>query len=210
MRARRIIDRDPRSALTLLEVLLTLALIVVLGSLTWPALGRPLATQRLRYAADDIRTAWGRARISAISSGQTYVFRYTPEGNRYAIECQVAPEASFDAAAEEIVAETAAGMEPGLHAKQEHQLPEGCLFAAGQAVVDTRADTQQAMNAPPADEELTWADPILFYPDGTCSTARLRLVNEHGRLIELSLRGLTGVTTVGPIQSVEAIGGTVQ
>ena len=45
------------------------------------------------------------------------------------------------------------------------------------------------------------SDPILFYPDGTTSTSRLRLHNEYGRWMELSIRGLTGVVTVGPIQN---------
>jgi len=44
--------------------------------------------------------------------------------------------------------------------------------------------------------------PILFYPDGTTSTARLLLRNEYDRSIELSLRGLTGVARVGELKTV--------
>jgi len=55
-----------RKATTLIEVLLVLALLVMLAAMTWPALDRPMADQRLRKAADRVRTAWVRARIDAM------------------------------------------------------------------------------------------------------------------------------------------------
>lgn len=195
--------RDCR-AFTLLEVLLALALLVILAALTWPSLGRPLVNQRLRLAADQVRTAWARARIDAMSSGQTYVFHYVPDGDRYVIACQVNPEMLSDALwAGEMDVLSDQVDAAALAAPQEYFLPEGCRFAGGESFLDTRAELSLSLSTPLLDEELAWAEPIFFYPDGTTSTARLGLINENGRLIELFLRGLTGVVTLSPIQAVE-------
>ncbi len=47
--------------------------------------------------------------------------------------------------------------------------------------------------------------PILFYPDGTTSTARVTVVNELGDAITLTLRGLTGAVRVGGMETREAL-----
>jgi hypothetical protein len=54
-----------------------------------------------------------------------------------------------------------------------------------------------ADSIPTSEEGLAWAEPILFHPDGTTSTAQVRLVNEHGSTLDVSLRGLTGLSSVG-------------
>ena len=43
--------------------------------------------------------------------------------------------------------------------------------------------------------------PVYFFPDGTCSNVQIRLENEYHQTIGLSLRGLTGVVTVGEVQT---------
>jgi hypothetical protein len=43
---------------------------------------------------------------------------------------------------------------------------------------------------------------VLFYPDGTTSTAVVAVTNERNKSIEVSLRGLTGAVHVGPVESV--------
>jgi len=193
-----------RSAVTLLELLLVLCLMVILAALAWPALDRPLATQRLRKAADALRAEWGRARVEAISSGQTYIFRYTPESSQYSVECFLGPEAAPDAA---LLDESGVSGDqrqvPTASAWHERSLPEGIAFAAGQTAFDPRAQTvlAEAESLPPT--ESVPAEPILFYPDGTTSTAQVVLKNEHGSHIELSLRGLTGVVTVGETFALE-------
>jgi hypothetical protein len=50
-----------------------------------------------------------------------------------------------------------------------------------------------------------WSEPILFYPDGTASDATVVLENEYRRRIELTLRGLTGVATVGELYETEEV-----
>jgi prepilin-type N-terminal cleavage/methylation domain-containing protein len=205
--------RPGRRAFTLLELLLTLCLLVVLAALTWPALGRPMANQRLRSAADEVRTQWARARVAAISSGRVYAFRYAPNSDRYAVRPLDTSEFCMEGQGTEgttpVEAEAGGAV---VVTSREQRLPEGVLFTAGEKLPEASAASSAAPSVPASQEGLTseeglaWAEPILFHPDGTTSTAQLRLVNEHGATVDVSLRGLTGLSTVGPVtRSQEAI-----
>ena len=47
-----------------------------------------------------------------------------------------------------------------------------------------------------ADEE-GWSDPIVFYPNGRTENAHIRIKGERNAVVDVSLRGLTGVATAG-------------
>lgn len=196
-----------RRGLTLVEVLLAMSLIVVLASLTWPALTRPLALQRLRKAADQVRADWTRARVKAMSSGRTYVFQYSSDTDRYSVQ----PLTTGDTASEDALlgggelGAPATGQETGT--VNQRVLPEGITFycdPAEQQDPSALTGTIPGLDASGGGAILDGASPtseVRFLPDGTTSTARVVLKNEHGRSIELSLRGLTGVVTVGEVQA---------
>lgn len=204
--------RTERRAITLIEVLLVLALLVVLASMTWPALDRPMANQRLRKAADKVRTAWARARINAMSTGQTFRFRCTLESSEYTIDSQAGPESVefISSSADGQFGENASESTEPLSTKNR-RLPEDVRFVDGEVTFDTRAtiltDATDETSSDTAGQSL---DPILFFPDGTTSTATLILENKHQRRIELSLRGLTGVITVGDTYPVEDSSGATE
>src|SRR6185437_3581200 len=90
--------RHRRSAFTLLELLLALSVLVAVAAITWPALERPLASQRLRRAAEQVRTQWIKARTKAISTGETYSFRYEPDTARFRVESQSQEASLLEAA----------------------------------------------------------------------------------------------------------------
>jgi len=184
-----------RQGFTLLEVLLVLALAVAVTAVSLPALGRPWASQRLRSAADLIRAEWTRARFKAISTGQTVVFRYTPNGSRYLTEVWATDP--FSAWAGEFgVFE---GDDLGFRAPcEERALPQGITFVGAEVMADTRTE---ALDAELASASAEWSDAIYFYPDGTASTARLVLANEYSDWVELALRGLTGVITTSDVRA---------
>ena len=193
-----------RQALTLLEMLLVLCLLSVLVALAWPSLNRPMANQRLRKAADRVRAEWGRARVEAMSSGQTYLFRYVPETDRYSIQCRAGPDFAPDVTDGEGVGVVGEEMSPPAAPRQtERTLPDGVTFVAGQTKVDTRSQMIESQVGGLQTVEGGWSRPVLFYPDGTTSSARLLLKNKHDRYIELALRGLTGVVTVGQLHAAE-------
>ena len=47
----------------------------------------------------------------------------------------------------------------------------------------------------------TWSGTVSFYPDGRATNARWTLVSGEGYELEVSLRGLTGMATVGPVRA---------
>jgi len=194
-----------REAFTLLEIMLTLGIVVALAVLAWPALDRALVRQRLVKAADQVRAAWCRARVDAMESGQSYVFRYKVDGNRFRVRAR----ATEVTAGQELFGDVldASTDQSGLTEKNKSRpLPDGVTFLGGETAVDTRAALVISEGDQTNAVAEGWSDPILFYPDGTTSTARLILKNENGRCIELALRGLTGTVTVGEILLVEEVG----
>jgi len=171
-------QRPARQALTLLEVLLVLAVLALLAAAAWPSLERSLADQRLRNAADVVRAEWSHARAKAMSSGVAQQFCHEPDGRGYWIEArdEGTAVANADAAAPSAAADGFAdARRPG-----QSFLPDGIFF-------------------------FTENTPIIFYPDGACTTARIVLRNENDRGIALSIRGLTAVSAVGEIFQLEEV-----
>jgi len=202
----RLLPRPDRArrATTLMEVLLVLGILVMIASLAWPALNRAIETQRLEKAADLVRASWGRARVKALSTGRIHMFQYAVGGDRYTVQRRTAGEVTIDGVAEDLPTGFAdASYENPTPFGQERQLPEGVKFLGSQMVADTRAQMVAAEVNQFRPVEQGWSVPIFFYPDGTTSTARLVLKNQRGRTIELALRGLTGVATVGEVQGPE-------
>jgi Tfp pilus assembly protein FimT len=197
--------------MTLLEILLTLCLLVVLASLTWPSLGRPMAAQRLRESADQVRVEWVRARVHAMSTGQPHVFRYAGNGNAYVVDVQETDDDSDSASSassdKKSDATTDAGGDLGTDQETRQQrLPERVRFVSDQAGSPSASQPAATSTQTSAVDDADLSQAIVFYPDGTCSDATLRLENEYNQTIELSLRGLTGVVLVSQFGSGETSG----
>lgn len=181
-------------AFTLLETLLVLALFVIMAALAWPALEQPLAGQRLRRAADQVRAHWVRARNKAMLSGETYSFRYLPGSGESRLE-RSATSASGPQAASAGGTQAGAGHQGA--AAAEEDLPEGIIFLPAPGEAQPRGGVDMVQPSSAADG--LWSPPILFYPDGTATTARVVLKGQGDRHIAVQLRGLTGVTNVGEV-----------
>ncbi len=206
--------RVPRPAFTLMEVLLVLSILVAMTAIAWPMLDKAFAHRRLSIAAEQIRAAWGGARVDAMDSGQTYVFQYCLDAAEYKIECKATAVTADDPLFGDMFDQPAAGAtDPALvemnvaggAGSGGKQLPEGVTFAGSQTAADTRAAALTADTNLADAAAAGWSDPILFYPDGTTSTAQLAVKNQDNRCIILSLRGLTGTITIGEIQLVEEL-----
>ncbi len=78
--------RAHRSGYTLLELMLVLAVLTVIVSLTWPSLRKPLHRSAVQEAASQLVKDLGQARLAAIESGQSIRFRYEPGGGRYLLD----------------------------------------------------------------------------------------------------------------------------
>jgi prepilin-type N-terminal cleavage/methylation domain-containing protein len=174
--------------LTLVEVLLVLALLVVIGAVSAPLLEGSFSRAGLNSAGDVLRGAWAKARLAAMQSGQTYVFRFEPGGPRFqivALNDLGLPETSEMAPDAPDVQYKAVDM---LRLPQA-RLPDGVIFSTADV-----ATSNQLLATIPGAVEGPWSNPILFHPDGTTSDASLVLSNARQTTIRVTLRGLTGVS----------------
>jgi prepilin-type N-terminal cleavage/methylation domain-containing protein len=203
--------RRSKLAFTLLEILLVLAILVVIAAVATPSIARFARTQELRSSADVIRGEWARARVKAMKSGRVHVFVFEPDGRHYSVDYWIAEddvlEAGDDAALKKPDSFSDATRDPAetnsssTSAMFAEELPDGVRFLIGQSEETARsaevaADIEAAGTAT---DEVTWSAPILFYSDGTTSTAEIILANKEGRAVRVSLRGLTGVAHVSEV-----------
>ncbi len=196
------------SGMTLVELLLVLVLIVVLSSLAAPLFEGSLASVRLRGGSDQMLAAWSQARTHAIESGKAYQFRFEPEGSNYRVDPWLGgidPETLEDDTTLNTLGRTEAEIELE-DWKLEASLPEAILFSSAKSVL---ADENGEPSVTRLDQETTtakWSAAILFYPDGTTSTASLLLENGRGLFRRATLRALTGVGRVSDVLSREEVG----
>ena len=203
-----------RSGITLLEVLLVMALLVAIASMAAPALQGTLDGHRLRNAADTVRVAWTKARVEAMETGRTYLFRYQPSGNLYVVEPLYTQDDYLESAevtrngvavnASSPLASTSAD-QPTVPVGETDTLAEGIVFTGSEATVDLRAALLTGEETTGGSLDNQWSAPIFFYPDGTTSTARLALANQRECYVLLTMRGLTGIVAVSGLLSAEEL-----
>jgi prepilin-type N-terminal cleavage/methylation domain-containing protein len=192
--------RNRRPAMSLLELLLVLALLVVIAAIAAPSLERPMEAEKLRRCAQLVQAEWGKARIRAMQSGQTIVFQYQTDSGRYRVQ----PWYSDDYLLEgnqllDPAATTEAAALAGIG-----ELPEGVKFFTSTTLSETRSleiETELAKMSNSGAAGESWSAPVLFFPDGTTTTAETTLVNEAGSYVIVRLRGLTGVSRASNVLS---------
>ena len=207
-----------RLGFTLLEMMLVLSLMVVIAALVWPSLDKPFAAQRLRTSADQIRAELARGRVAAMQSGRLHVFSVDPSTGRFLV--QPADEPTSMIAMSPATMSTTSTTPTVLRGQA---LPDGIRLQELLAVDDVTPLPQAAQAqaaappgpssapaasiAPPSTTAVsgpaagsnaagptTAPQTIYFHPDGTTSSARFTLANQHGVTLVLELRGLTGAT----------------
>ena len=195
LRRSRAQDHGTRRAVTLIEIILVLAILVLVAAAAWPSIDRSLADQRLRDAADVVRAKWQHARAKAMSSGVAYQFCYSPDERTFWIEpCE-------DTTAADVTANPSGTTSEA----DRSELPEQVTFVegkvAGSSTETLPTDTSTTMEqSQPLEPETTEQNaPVIFSPDGTCSTAELTLRNDHDRVITVSIHGLTAIAVVGEV-----------
>lgn len=208
---RRLAYAQKRPGLTLMEIMLVLAVLVAVAAIALPALHGPMSDQRLRKAGDLVLAQWARARLTAMKTGQMQVFVYEIGSEFYRVQPfsnqTDALEASADA--DQTLAPNAIYQDPSQAQRDSvlgvagQRLPSGVTFFLGEIDVDTRLAQAQSEGAT-AELGGALAQPIVFYPDGTTTSARLVLTNERF-FVELKLRGLTGMGRASDLLITEEI-----
>jgi prepilin-type N-terminal cleavage/methylation domain-containing protein len=194
-----------RRGVSLMELLLVLVLLVIAGSIAVPAITGAFGGAKLKRAGDKVIARWAEARAQAIETGVPYQFRFTPNTNSYRIEPLTdvlqsgASGAGGSPASTAPESATSTQVETDANRRSldktttiESQLPEPILFVGGQAAGydatndERRVDDLQTIGS-------SWSSPIIFFPDGSASTASVVLQNDLPQYLRLTIRGLTGV-----------------
>ena len=213
---------------TLIEVMLVLAILVVIASLSVRMTSGLLANFRIRQSSEDIRAEWTRLRIKAMEDGHIYCFRFSYGSDQYRVDrvldahftaqfgspndstYQYSDDPLLDKTIDpdELTREDYFLPDPDMEYAQtplnlslKSVLPKNCFFADCYVKPDSRGRYYEGADNYSFSSGADWSKPILFYPDGTTSTATILIKNDQARCIELHLRGLTGAVTISSIGS---------
>jgi prepilin-type N-terminal cleavage/methylation domain-containing protein len=155
-----------RSGFTLFELMLVMAIVLVAGALSIPAIEAMMADARVKGARDMVRAKWADIRARAIDEGRPYKFSIIGGSGLYKLEPVDINEPSDT------------GGDPLIFVGE---LPPGVLFASDQGVVGSGGGG--------GDYE-TW---VTFLPDGTAREDKELYFGKEGiRPIGLRVRALTG------------------
>lgn len=170
-----ILRRQRRSAFTLLEILLVLAILIALGAMIYPTLSGMYGDVRVKAAADDVQASWTEARAHAIEEGRSYRFAVQPNTGIF----KVAPDAD--------------GFWDGSGGQQDENEPppftqEGELSSGIQ--FDVPADLPSSGG---------WSTVVVFNPDGGCSQdveVTLKEDDADAAPVIVKVRAMTGAISV--------------
>jgi hypothetical protein len=177
--------QTPRRAYTLLEVVLTMAVIVIAVGVSFPAVSSMYTQQRLRAGTDTVRAAWVNARTHAIEEARPYRFSVVPGKGNF----RIAPDdPSFWS-----------GSPPQIDSDHpaliiEDALPRGMRFTINHAPVDKQGDS--VLESVSASQ---WKTIAVFETDGTSQEdveVTLGMDDGSGRPLVILLRGVTGSSSV--------------
>lgn len=207
--------RIARGGFTLLELLLVLAIIAMMGAIAAPRITDMFERQKLRGAANDLRLVWDEARITAMRTGQTQVFNCVPETGSYTVKPLLLQSDATDVGQGATVmlsgGVTGETTSNGLLTAADLTLADSkslaesitfvsCLVVGNMRAIATAQESQTTGTGEVNTQNIGQA--VIFYPDGSASTAEVRIQNERGDVRAVQVRGLTGVSRVVEISNV--------
>lgn len=181
---------------TLLELLLVLVVMVVIAALVLPSIDRLLDGQKVDKGADLVRSALGRARVSAIREGKVHAFVCQPGSSGML----VAPLESLAGTSTNLATVFGPEREQARISNvdfADDQLPQRVRFTSTAVIANSRSDAAEDAAGAAASGALQY---ILFYPDGTSQDAQINITNEKGYQKRIVVRGLTGTSRVTSLE----------
>ncbi|QEG22441.1 prepilin-type N-terminal cleavage/methylation domain-containing protein [Mariniblastus fucicola] len=176
-----------RSAFTLIELLLVMAVVIVVMSMAAPSVNRMFQRTALDRGADRVRAAMGKARVDAIKEGDVYAVFIARGSNWF----DSGPFANSRDQIARASRDRRNVDQTGNSGFEDNLLPGGITFAATEVLSDARAEEVLSGTESSGGGGL---QQILFYPDGTSQNASVVLQNQIGGIVEIQLRGLTGLS----------------
>ncbi|HWY87364.1 MAG TPA: prepilin-type N-terminal cleavage/methylation domain-containing protein, partial [Gemmataceae bacterium] len=108
----------PHAGFTLFELMLVMAVILIAGAITVPAIDSMMADGRLKAARDMVQARWADAQGRAMKEGRPYKFSVIYQTGQFKVEPED-PDAASDA--DDVTSATGFTV--------EGELPTGILFA---------------------------------------------------------------------------------
>ncbi len=185
---------------------MTLAVFAALASIAVPQFASLLGDRGLVRAGDQVQIAMLRLRVEAMREGRVMMI----EGNNETGEMRIRPYFSMSDSTETLdqtgsqsallTGADQATIMPMTETEVETraiELPENVRFSG--VMVASAARSMMIQQDQQTEMMGEWGSPVLFYPDGTTSTARVTLLHSDIGTINVDLRGVTGDVTVGGI-----------
>ncbi|MFK8111456.1 MAG: Tfp pilus assembly protein FimT/FimU [Rubripirellula sp.] len=201
-----------RTAFTLLELLLTISVLAAIAAVTIPHAGLLLGDRRLVRAGDQLRVEITRLRVDAMRQGRVLMMEGMVEGSSFRVKPFYSVADSTEAI-DQTGSQSAlmTGAQQGVtvpitvdeEAEETIDLPENVAIKSIGVVSAARAAEIEQSTL--ANQSEGWSRPILFYPDGSTSTAMIILSHESIGNIVVKVRGITGDASVGQVVGEEDV-----
>jgi len=193
-----------RDGYTLMEMLLVLAILAAIAAISVPALQGVMKRAQLTSAGDTVRIELTKAHVKAMKTGRIQVFTFEVNGRKYRTQPWIGDDDELERAGDLQDGGSGKGLSTAPEdSAPEKELPEGTMFAAGEAAEESRG--MAASEAAQAGGLSDWSRPILFYPDGSSSDAYVVVADEFERGMRIDLIGLTGTAKVGQVTALESL-----
>lgn len=191
-----------RHGMTLFELLVALAIVIVLLGLTYPSLQQLVRDNQITSTTEDLRAIITETRIRAIENGVTYEFRFEPSGQRFVV---LPADSGLAQAASGTAPAGATPTTANQFWKVSGKLPDELhIQAQGGATVASQtlpSDYFVGLDDAAQLGQVSWSAPLLFLPDGSSSDESLEVMHtDKEHFVTLSIRGLTGAVSVSRIQ----------
>lgn len=183
-----------------------LTIIVVIGSIAVPAVDRALERQKIRGAADEMRMAWDSARIKAMRTGQAQVFQCQIGTNTYTIQPLTLHDdvnnigqgaTILNAGVAVTTQDSTFGMTTqatDTSKSSDQKIDDSLKFTSCIVASDLRSLSVAQSGDNATVNVQTVAQSVIFYPDGSTTSAELKMQNERGEVTGVQIRGITGHT----------------
>lgn len=164
-----------------------MAVVIVVMGMAAPSVNRMFQRSALDRGADRVRAALGEARVKAMKEGDVYAVFVSLGSNWF----DVGPFANSKSQISRASRDQTYANQQGNSGFEDNLLPGGIKFAASEVLSDARAAEVLSGTQSSSGGGL---QQILFYPDGTSQNASIVLQNNIGGVVEIQLRGLTGLS----------------
>lgn len=197
---------EKRNAFTLLELLLTLAVLAALTAVAIPQIGLLAGDRRLVRGGDLLKVQMTRLRVDAMREGRVLMLEGLLEGNLLrtrpyysasdATEAydQTGSQSGLLSGADEGVVTV---LDQDTEESESIDLPQDITVESVGVVSAARSMEIEQLTE--SDRTDGWSRPILFYPDGSTSTAVVTLTDPNVGRILIRIRGITGDVTVSEV-----------